>query len=222
MLVEDYRDESAKEFAQIVLEMLDLVADPTNGWIIDMANDNYIQINGRAVAESVIQPLKDYGFSAGAKRLGKKNVYGIINDIDSIAEVVFGEKTFEDMMPPPQIEFGGNFRYIYQSSDILFDPLNNITLVNYLFAYIISELYGPDWMTGFCTTAIPGTPKTIMRVLLSNGHHIDSYPRYNDCIKLIELLAHIISDDGGPMPDLSRFDSEPVKRSRKKSSKRRR
>lgn len=220
MLLEDYRDAAAKEFAGIVLESLDLMVDPSNGWIIDAATDNYIQVNGRSVSESVYQPLKDYGFYTETKKL--PNIYNIFNDIDGIAEVVLGEKTFDEMMPPPQIDFGGNFRYVYQSSDMLFDPLNNITLVNYLFAYIITELYGPDWMTGFCTTAIPGTPKTIMRVLLSDGHHIDSYPRYNDCIKLIELLAHIISDDGGPMPDLSRFDSEPIKRLRKKSPKKRR
>lgn len=219
MLLEDYRDDNAREFAQIVLEMLDLVIDPANGWIIDMSNDTYMQINGRTLTESVTQGLMDYGFVAGSTRLGKRNINSIISNIDVLANVVFGN---DPISIPPEVEFGGNFRYVYQSTDMLFDPLNNITLVNYLFAYIVNELYGPEWMTGFCTTAVPGMPKTIIRVLLSDGRYIDSNPRYNDCIKLIELLGHIISDDGGPMPDLSRFDMEPVKKNKKTSTRKRR
>lgn len=211
MLLEDMRDDIAKEFADTVMNFMGFVTDPSNAWVIDLATGSFLHMaDGRPIVESFTQYRKPKGFTCKNPREFDVEVFIDPTYLDKEINYVnrYWNRITKKVPEDPTVH------YMYPSTAVLFDPYNNITLMNYLFGFSINEYYGPDYVIEYANLSVPGSNKTSTRVLTVDGRKIDSQPRFNDSIKLLEVLGIMIEE---PLDSayFASIDREPIKKPKK-------
>lgn len=123
---------------------------------------------------------------------------GILIHQESMVPIRVGDKNIKYSLTDP-----GS---VYTSaSDILFDPIHNYKLMEYLLGFYVSNEFGNSVATIIAGSLKDEPRKTSRGVKFVDGRLVESGYYYNKCLSICDLILRFAN-----MPaDLSMFDIDP-------------